>query len=97
MDLLAPLNGRGFQAPPAVGQSLPPAYMAQLSEDVEIFDSENDDDGDDDDDDDDMPSVKQILASSKRTKWVVDLTGDDDDDRDGDDGDFTKVSWLGTT
>jgi hypothetical protein len=91
MDLLAPLNGRGFQAPPAVGQSLLPAYMAQLSEDGEIFDSENDDD------DDDLPSVKQILSSSKRTKWVVDLTGDDDDDRDGDDGDFTKVSWLGTT
>ena len=90
MDLLAPLNGRGFQAPPAVGQSLLPAYMAQLSEDGEIFDSENDDD-------DDLPSVKQILSSSKRTKWVVDLTGDDDDDRDGDDGDFTKVSWLGTT
>jgi hypothetical protein len=90
MDLLAPLNGCGFQAPPAVGQSLLPAYMAQLSEDGEIFDSENDDD-------DDLPSVKQILASSKRAKRVVDLTGDDDDDRDGDDGDFTKVSWLGTT
>ena len=56
--------------------------MAQLSEDGEIFDSENDDD--------DLPSVKQILASSKRAKWVVDLTGDDGDDRD--DGDFTKVS-----
>jgi hypothetical protein len=78
-----------FRRPPAVGQSLLPAYMAQLSEDGEIFDSENDDD--------DLPSVKQILASSKRAKWVVDLTGDDDDDRDGDDGDFTKVSWLRTT
>jgi hypothetical protein len=41
--------------------------------------------------------VKQILASSKRAKRVVDLTGDDDDDREGDDGDFTKVSWLRTT
>jgi hypothetical protein len=64
--------------------------MAHISEDREIFDFENDDD-------DDLPSVKQILASSKRPKWAVDLTGDDDDDRDGDDSDFTKVSWLGTT
>ena len=89
MDLPAPLNGCGFQAPPAVGQSLLPAYTAQLSEDGEIFDSENDDD-----DYDDLPSVKQILASSKRAK---DLTGDDGDDGEGGDGDFTEVSWLRTT
>jgi len=83
MDLPAPLNGRGFQAPPAVGQSLLPAYTAQLSEDGEIFDSENDDD------DDDLPSVKQILASSKRAKQVIDLTGDDGE---GGDGDFTETA-----
>jgi hypothetical protein len=90
MDLPAPLNGRGFQAPPAVGQSLLPAYTAQLSEDGEIFNSENDDD-------DDLPSVKQILASSKRAKRVIDLTGNDGDDGEGGDGDFTEVSWLRTT
>ena len=31
----------------------------------------------DSDHDDDLPSVKQILTSSKRAKQVVDLTGDD--------------------
>jgi hypothetical protein len=35
----------------------------------------------------------QILASSKRAKRVIDLTGDDDDDGEGGDGDFTEVSW----
>jgi hypothetical protein len=66
-DLSAPpMNGRRFQAPPAVGQLLPPARTADLSEDGETLDS--------DDDDDDLPSVKQILASSKRAKRVVDLT-----------------------
>jgi hypothetical protein len=89
INLSAPLNGRGFQAAPAVGQSLLPAYIAQLSEDGETFNSENDDD--------DLPFVKQILASLKRAKWVVNLTSDDDDDREGDDSDFTKVSWLRTT
>jgi len=49
--------GRHFQAPPAVGQSLPPACAAELSEDGEIFDS------DADDDDADLPSLRQILAS----------------------------------
>jgi hypothetical protein len=41
--------------------------------------------------------VKQILASSKRTKRVIDLTGDDDDDGEGGGGDFTEVSWLRIT
>jgi hypothetical protein len=54
----------------------------QTSRGTEIFDS--------DDDDNDLPFVKQILASSKRLKQVIDLTGDDDDDREGDDGDFVK-------
>ena len=40
----------------------------------------------DSDDNDDLPSVKQILTSSKRAKRVVHLTGDGDDDREGDDG-----------
>ena len=42
-----------------------------------------------DDDDDDLPSVKQILASSKRAKRVINLTGDDGEDGDGD---FTEIS-----
>ena len=62
-------------------ETLPSARTADLSE--EKLDSDNDD----------LPSVKQILASSKR---AVDLTGDDDDDREGT-VDFTKVSWLRTT
>jgi hypothetical protein len=82
-DLSAPpMNGR-FQAPPAVGELLPSARTANLSEDGEALDS---------DDDDDLPSVKQILASSKRAKRVINLTGDDDDDREGGDSDFTEVS-----
>jgi hypothetical protein len=85
-DLSAPMNGR-FQAPPAVSQLLPSARTADLSEDGETLDS----------DDDGLPSVKQILASSKRAKRVIDLTGDDDDYGEGGDGDFTEVSWLRTT
>jgi hypothetical protein len=54
-------------------ETLPSARTVDLSEDGEILDS----------DDDDLPSVKQILASSKRAKLAVDLTGDDDDDREG--------------
>jgi hypothetical protein len=84
-DLSAPpMNGR-FQAPLAVGELLPSARTANLSEDREALDS-------DDDDDDDLPSVKQILASSKRAKRVIDLTGDGDDDGEGGDSDFTEVS-----
>jgi hypothetical protein len=87
-DLSAqPMNGRRFQAPPVVGQLLPSARTADLSEDGETLDS----------DDDGLPSVKQILASSKRAKRVIDLTGDDDDDGEGGDGDFTEISWLRTT
>ena len=74
---------------PAAGQLLPSARTADLSKDREIFDSDVDDDND-------LPSVKQILASSKRPKQVIDLTGDDDDDREGDEDDFIKVSWLRT-
>jgi hypothetical protein len=89
MDLPAPMDDRGFQAPPAVGELLSSARTADLSEDEEALDSN-------DDDDDDLYSVKQILASSKRAKRVIDLTGDDDDGEGGD-GDFTEVSWLRTT
>jgi hypothetical protein len=91
MDLPVSMNGR-FQVPPAAGQLLPSARTADLSKDREVFDS--DDDGDDDND---LPSVKQILASSKWPKHVIDLTGNDDDDRESDDGDFIEVSWLRTT
>jgi hypothetical protein len=45
----------------------------------------------------DLPFVKQILASLKWPKQVIDLTGDDDDDRESDNGDFIEVSWLRTT
>jgi len=83
MDVPASMNGRGFQAPPAVGQPLPPACAAELSEDGEIFDS--------DDADDDLPSVRQILASLRRPKQVIDLTGDDDGDSEGDDGSYTET------
>jgi hypothetical protein len=86
MDLPVSMNGR-FQVP-AAGQLLPSARTADLSKDREIFDS--------DDDDDDLPSVKRILASSKRPKQVIDLTGDGDDDREGDDGDCIEVSQLRT-
>ena len=66
-DLSAPpMNGRRFQAPPAVGQLPPSARTADLSEDGETLDS----------DDDGLPSVKQILASSKRAKREDDY-GDD--------------------
>jgi hypothetical protein len=91
MDLPVSMNGR-FQVPPAASQLLPSARTADLSKDREVFDS--DDDGDDDND---LPSVKQILASSKWPKHVIDLTGNDDDDRESDDGDFIEVSWLRTT
>jgi hypothetical protein len=70
MDVPASMDGRGFQAPPAVGQPLPPACAAELSEDGEILSSD-----DDDDDDDDLPSFKKILAQSKQ---VIDLTHDND-------------------
>jgi hypothetical protein len=80
-------NGCGFHVLPAVGQSLPVRSHGRSRRDGEILDS----------DDDDLPSVKQIPASSKRAKRVVDLTGDDGDDREDDDGDLTKASWLRTT
>jgi hypothetical protein len=84
-DVLASMNSRCFQAPPAVGQPLPSACPAELSEDGEIFGS---------DDDDDLPSVRQILALSKRVIEVVDLTCDDNGDSEGDDSNHTEVSWL---
>jgi len=82
MDVPASMNGRRFQAPSAVGQPLSSAYVPELSEDGEPFNS---------DDDNDLPSVRQILA---RPKQVIDLTCDDDDDSQGDDGNHTEVSWL---
>jgi hypothetical protein len=56
MDVPASMNGRHFQAPPAVGQPSSSACTAELSEYGEIFDSR------DDDDDDHLPSVRQILG-----------------------------------
>jgi hypothetical protein len=82
------MNSRRFQALSVVGQSLPPAYAAELSEDGEIFDF--------DADDDDLPSVKQILASasSKRATEVIDLTCDDNGDSKDDDGNYIEVSYF---
>jgi hypothetical protein len=75
MDVPASMNGGRFQAPPAIGQPLPPTCAAELSEDGEIFDS---------DDDDDLPSVRQILAPPKQVIEVIDLTCDDDGNSEGD-------------
>jgi len=75
------MNSRRFQTPPVVGQPLPLACAAELSEDGEIFDS----------DDDDLPSVRQILASLKRVIEVIDLTCNDDGDSE-DNGNHTEVS-----
>jgi hypothetical protein len=86
MDVPALTSGRRFQAPPAVGW-LPTACAAELSEDGEIFDS-------DDDDDNDIPSVRQTLAPPKQVIEVVNLTRDDDGDSEGDDGNHTEVSYL---
>jgi hypothetical protein len=82
-----PMNSHRFQAPPVVGQLLPSARTADLSEDGKPLDSDNNS----------LPSVKQILASSKRAKRVIDLTGNYDNDGEGGDDDFTEVSWLRTT
>ena len=78
------MNSRRFQTPPVVGQPLPLACAAELSEDGEIFDS----------DDDDLPSVRQILASLKRAIEVIDLTCNDDGDSEDDNGNHTEVSCL---
>jgi hypothetical protein len=61
------MNGRHFQAPPAVGQSLPPACAAELSEDGEIFDSY---------DDDNLSSPSRIRTPPEPLKRVIDLTRD---------------------
>jgi hypothetical protein len=87
MDVPASMNGRHFQAPPAVGQSLPPACAAELSEDGEIFDSY---------DDDNLSSPSRIWTPPKPLKQVADVTRDDDGDSEGGDDDHTEVSWLRT-
>ena len=85
MDVPASMDGGPFRAPSAVGQSLSPARAAELSENGEIFDS---------DDDGDPPTLRQILGSPKQVIEVVDLTCDGDGDSEGDDGNHTGVSWL---
>ena len=74
----------GFKRPKPSASYSPSARTADLPEDGETLNSG----------DDGLPSVKQILASSKR---VIDLTGDDNEDGEGGDGDFTEVSWLRTS
>jgi hypothetical protein len=49
------IHDRRFQGLPAAGQSLMSGYTADLSEEVEMFDS----------DDDSLPSVREIIARSK--------------------------------
>jgi hypothetical protein len=87
MDVPASMNGHHFQAPSAVGQSLPPACAAELSEDGEMFDSY---------DDDNLSSPSRIRTPPKPLKQVADLNRDDDGDSEGGDGDHTEVSWLRT-
>jgi hypothetical protein len=53
------------------------ARAAELSEDGEIFDS---------DDDGDLPTLRQILGSPKQVIEVIDLTCDGDGGSEGDDG-----------
>lgn len=72
MDALVLMNGRRFQAPSGVGQSLPPACAAELLKDEEIFDAGNDDG---------LSSVKQSLAPVEPAKQVIDLTRDDNGER----------------
>jgi hypothetical protein len=86
MDVPALIDDGPFRAPPAVGQPLSPTRAAELSEDGEIFDS--------DDDDGDLPTLRQILSSPKQVIEVIDLTCDGDSDSKGDDGNHTEVSWL---
>jgi hypothetical protein len=68
------------------------ARTADLLKDKEVFNSNNDGD-----DDNDLPFVKQILASLKWLKYIIDFIGNDDDNRESDDSDFIEVSWLKTT
>jgi hypothetical protein len=89
IDIPALINGYRFQAPPAIGQPLPPIYAAELSKDGEIFNS-----NDNDDDNNDLLSVRQILASPRRAIKVINLTYNGDSDHKGDDGSYTEVSWL---
>jgi hypothetical protein len=51
----------------------------------------------DSDNDDDLPFVKQILASLKRVKRMINLIGDYNDDEEGGNGNFTKINWLKIT
>jgi hypothetical protein len=85
MDVPALMYGRRFQAPPVIGQLLSPTYAAELSEDGEIFNS---------DDDDNLPSVRQILAFLRRVIKVINLTYNDNSDNKGDNNSYTEVSGL---
>jgi hypothetical protein len=92
IDVPALINGCRFQASPAIGQPLPPTYAAELSEDREIFNSDDNADNNNDD----LPSVRQILASAslKRATKVIDLTYDDNNNNKSDGSNYTEVRYL---
>jgi len=66
MNLPASMNDYQFRASLTAGESLLPAYAAELSEDGEIYDS------DDANDDDDIFFFSQIQALSQPLKQVID-------------------------
>jgi hypothetical protein len=71
--------------PLIVGELLSSTRTADFSENEEALDSN-------DDDDDNLYSIKQILASLKRAKRVINLTGDDNDDREGGNDNFIEIN-----
>jgi hypothetical protein len=76
----------------AVSQLLLFTYTADLSKDKEVFNF-----NDDGDDNNDLPFVKQILASLKWLKHVIDFIDNDNDNKESDDDDFIEVNWFKTT
>jgi hypothetical protein len=84
INVPASINSYRFQAPPAVGQSLPSACAAELSEDGELFDSG----------DDNLLSIRQILVSLKRAIKVINLTCGDNNDNKNDNSNYTEISCL---
>jgi hypothetical protein len=85
VDEPAPVDDHQFLPAPTPNQLLSPGRMANLCEDGESSDS----------DDGGLPSVRKIVAHTRR-KVVIDLTLDDDES-DRDDNGATEVSCLRST